>query len=83
MWRTVPPPLGTGVGRENRFDTGSNITFLYATDEGLLTLVAVLSSLYPIGTVILARLILAERMTRPQLWGFAIAMAATALIAAG
>lgn len=65
------------------FDTGSNITFLYATNEGLLTLVAVLSSLYPIGTVILARLVLAERMTKPQLWGFVLAMAATGLIAAG
>ncbi len=65
------------------FDTGSNITFLYATNEGLLTLVAVLSSLYPIGTVILARLVLSERMTKPQLWGFVMAMVATALIAAG
>jgi uncharacterized membrane protein len=65
------------------FDTGSNITFLYATNEGMLTLVAVLSSLYPIGTVLLARLILSERMTKPQLSGFVIAMAATVLIAAG
>ena len=64
-------------------DTGSNVTFLYATNEGLLTLVAVLSSLYPIGTVILARLVLAERMTKPQLWGLVMAMAATAMIAAG
>ena len=65
------------------FDTSSNVTFLYASNEGLLTLVAVLSSLYPIGTVILARVILAERMTRPQLWGFVMAMAATTMIAAG
>ncbi len=70
--------LGTGL-----FDTGSNITFLYATEEGALTVVAVLSSLYPIGTVLLARLVLAERMTRPQLVGFAVAMVATVLIAAG
>ena len=64
-------------------DTGSNITFLYATDEGALTVVAVLSSLYPIGTVLLARLVLDERMTRPQLVGFVAAMVATGLIAAG
>jgi drug/metabolite transporter (DMT)-like permease len=64
-------------------DTTANVTFLYASDRGLLTLVAVLSSLYPVATVVLARLVLSERMTRPQLSGFVIAMAATALIAAG
>lgn len=64
------------------FDTGSNVTFLYATDEGLLTLVAVLSSLYPIATVVLARVVLDERMTPRQRWGFVAAMVATGLIAA-
>ncbi|MCP5029050.1 MAG: EamA family transporter, partial [Actinomycetia bacterium] len=39
--------------------------------------------LYPISTVVLARLVLDERMTRLQLWGFVIAMGATVLIAAG
>ena len=81
----VPPGRHTrwllvGVGL---FDTGSNITFLYATNEGALTVVAVLSSLYPISTVLLARLVLDERMTRPQLVGFVTAMVATGLIAAG
>ncbi len=65
------------------FDTGSNVLFLYATHEGLLTTVAVLSSLYPVATVLLARLVLDERMTRPQIAGFLAAMAATVLIAAG
>ncbi len=64
-------------------DTAANVTFLYASDRGLLTLVAVLSAMYPVATVILARLVLSERMTRPQMWGFLAAMAATALIAAG
>ncbi len=65
------------------FDTSSNVTFLYASDEGSLTVVAVLSSLYPVATVILARVVLAERMTPLQLWGFVAAMVATGLIAAG
>ncbi|MDH3755585.1 MAG: DMT family transporter [Acidimicrobiia bacterium] len=70
--------VATGV-----FDTGSNVLFLYATNQGSLTLVAVLSSLYPISTVLLARYFLHEKMSRSQLWGFGAAVAATALIAAG
>lgn len=64
-------------------DTGSNVTFLYATNSGSLTIVAVLSSLYPIATVLLARVVLSERMTPVHLTGFAAAVAATVLIAAG
>jgi drug/metabolite transporter (DMT)-like permease len=63
-------------------DTAANVTFLYASNRGLLTLVAVVSSLYPVATVILARLVLAERMTRQQLVGFLVALTATVLIAA-
>jgi uncharacterized membrane protein len=65
------------------FDTGSNVIFLYATNRGSLTIVAVLSSLYPISTVLLARFILSERMTRIQLVGFVAALVATGFIAAG
>jgi len=65
------------------FDTGSNAVFLYAADRGSLTVVAVLSSLYPIATVLLARFVLDERLTRIQAGGFVLAMAATGLIAAG
>lgn len=64
-------------------DTGSNALFLYATQEGALTVVAVLSSLYPVATVLLARVVLAERLTRSQQLGFVASMLATALIAAG
>ena len=64
-------------------DTAANVTFLYAVDRGQLTLVAVLTALYPVATVILARLLLSERMTRPQMFGFVAAMGATVLIAAG
>ena len=62
-------------------DTFSNALFLYATLEGDLAIVAVLSSLYPIATVLLARLVLGERLTRLQQSGFVAAMVATTLIA--
>ena len=62
-------------------DIFSNALFLYATLEGDLAIVAVLSSLYPIATVILARVVLGERLTRPQQSGFVAAMVATTLIA--
>jgi drug/metabolite transporter (DMT)-like permease len=62
-------------------DTFSNALFLYATLEGDLAIVAVLSSLYPIATVMLARVVLDERLTRLQQSGLVAAMVATTLIA--
>ena len=62
-------------------DTFSNALFLYATLEGDLAIVAVLSSMYPIATVILARVVLGEGLTRLQQSGFVAAMVATTLIA--
>jgi drug/metabolite transporter (DMT)-like permease len=64
-------------------DTLANVTFLAATAFGRLAVVSVLSSLYPISTVVLARVVLSERMTRPQVIGFASALTATALLTAG
>jgi len=65
------------------FDTGSNMLFLFATNLGDLTIVAVLSSLYPVTTVLLARFLLDERMSRLQSAGLIAALTATALIASG
>jgi len=62
-------------------DTGSNLLFLIATQLGDLSIVAVLSSLYPAFTVLLARVLLDERISRAQLGGLATALVATTLIA--
>lgn len=79
---TVRPALGTIV-LTGLFDTGSNVIFLIATTLGDLAVVAVLSSLYPVSTVVLARFVLEERMSRLQFAGLVVALGATTLIALG
>jgi drug/metabolite transporter (DMT)-like permease len=64
-------------------DTAANSLYFLAARTSLLTLAAVLTSLYPASTVVLARLVLRERMTRTQLAGMGLALAGVALIAAG
>jgi drug/metabolite transporter (DMT)-like permease len=64
-------------------DTGATLLYSAASTRGLLSVVAVLSSLYPIVLVVLARLVLAERIARPQLAGVAVALTGVALISAG
>ena len=59
----------------------ANLTYLLATHRGLLALVAVLSSLYPATTVVLAGAVLRERLSARQLGGLTLAVAAVALIA--
>jgi drug/metabolite transporter (DMT)-like permease len=63
------------------FDVSANAAFGYASRHGLLSLVSVLSSLYPAITVVLARSVHSERLTRVQLAGVCGALAGVALIA--
>jgi drug/metabolite transporter (DMT)-like permease len=63
------------------FDLGANATFAYASRHGLLSVVSVLSSLYPAVTVILARSVHAERLRSIQLAGVLAALAGVVLIA--
>ena len=65
------------------FDNGANLLFVLAAARGLLSLVSVLGSLYPVSTVILARTFLHERMRRSQALGVVAALIGVALIAAG
>ena len=65
------------------FDAAANVGFLYATIRGELAIVSVLTSLYPLATVVLARLVLGERMSRLQSVGVAGALLATTFIALG
>jgi uncharacterized membrane protein len=61
----------------------ANLAFLIASGHGELAVVAVLTSLYPGFTVILARLFLAERWSRPQVVGLCAALVAVVLVSAG
>ena len=64
-------------------DTGANALFAAASTRGLLSVVSVLGQLYPIATVLLARIFLHERLARPQQVGVAGAFAGVALLTAG
>ena len=63
-------------------DLSANALFAYASGHGLLALVSVLGSLYPVVTVLLAHVLLGERLTRPQQAGVAIALVGVAAITA-
>jgi drug/metabolite transporter (DMT)-like permease len=64
-------------------DVGANAAFAYASRQGLLSVVAVLGSLYPVVTVLLARQVHAERLQRVQTAGVAATLAGVVLISAG
>jgi len=63
------------------FDLGGNFFYLLALRSGRLDISAILSSLYPGATVILAWLLLKERITRPRWAGIFTALVAIALFA--
>jgi drug/metabolite transporter (DMT)-like permease len=62
-------------------DVTSNLLYLLAVREGLLSVVSVLVALYPVSTVVLARVVLRERFAAMQRVGMALALPAAVLIA--
>ncbi|MET7784770.1 DMT family transporter [Streptomyces sp. NPDC005388] len=62
-------------------DSMANLLFLLAARSGDLTVVAVITALYPAGTVLLARSVLGERIRRGQLVGLGTAAVAVSLLA--
>ena len=64
-------------------DVGANVLFALASTRGYLSVVSVLTSLYPIVTVALAAVLLHERIARGQRAGVAAALAGAALITVG
>ena len=64
-------------------DVLGNVTFLIATRSGALAVAAVLTALYPVGTILLARVFLKERIALSQGAGIVLALGACALLAIG
>jgi drug/metabolite transporter (DMT)-like permease len=69
----------TGIAA-GALDTVGNLFYLQATRFGRLDVSALVCSLYPAGTILLAALILRERPTRRQMGGIALALAAVVLL---
>lgn len=79
------PPGGTlgATAGAGLLDVAANLLYLLAARRGLLSLVAVLTSMYPATTVVLARFALNERLTRLQLIGLLLAGIGIVAMAAG
>jgi drug/metabolite transporter (DMT)-like permease len=63
------------------FDAVGNMAYMESTRLGRLDIAAVLASLYPAGTILLAMIFLRERTSKTQALGMALALTAVALIA--
>ena len=73
-------PWGLAVAAGG-LDALANAVFQLAAQRGLLAIVAVIGSLYPAATLLLARFLLHERISRVQLVGVVLALAAAATLA--
>lgn len=74
----TPGLIGVGLG-----DAGANLLFAWATQRGLLSITAAVGSLYPVATVLLAYVVLHERLHRIQIVGVVAALFGVMLISAG
>jgi drug/metabolite transporter (DMT)-like permease len=79
-WRPGPGSrrmiVGAGIG-----DMVANVLYLLAVHRGLVSLVAVIVALYPAATVLLAQVVLGERLRRMQVVGLGLAASAAVLLA--
>jgi drug/metabolite transporter (DMT)-like permease len=64
-------------------DLGGNLFYILALGQTTLAVAVVLSSLYPMGTALLARVFLGERLTRLAMLGVALAIGGVVLIGFG
>jgi drug/metabolite transporter (DMT)-like permease len=74
-WSRMPSLVLVGA-----LDTGANVLYAYASTLGLVSLAGVLASLFPVMTVILAWVVLRERLSATQGTGVVCALTGVALI---
>jgi drug/metabolite transporter (DMT)-like permease len=81
--RRLPiPGSRTLTAAAGALDAQANVFYLLAVRQGLVSVISVLAALYPVSTVVLARVVLHERFARVQVAGMALALPATILMAA-
>jgi uncharacterized membrane protein len=82
---SLRPPSGTGLAllALGILNLLSDLLYLLATRSGLLSLVAVITSMYPAATIALATIALRERLQARLVVGLGIAAVSVALIATG
>ncbi|WP_196780954.1 EamA family transporter [Nocardioides sambongensis] len=81
-WRMTRPAEAWGIVA-GLVASAAVLFFMLASQSDLLTVAAVLTSLYPAVTVLLAAVVLREHIYRPQLLGLAFCGVAVALVAIG
>ena len=79
----MPAPVTALAILAGAMDMLANALYLLATRQGALSIVVTLSSLYPASTVLLARIVLGERLQPWQITGVGCALAAVVLIVSG
>jgi drug/metabolite transporter (DMT)-like permease len=77
------PGTGKGVATTGVLDSAGTILYLLGTRLGLISVVAVLTSMYPAATVLLAKVFLQDRLSRSQVVGLALALAGVIMLTAG
>jgi drug/metabolite transporter (DMT)-like permease len=93
LWRQGAPRVSRGwplsraqlalLTATGTADLGANLCFGIAASRGLVSIVSVLGSLYPVATVLLARWVHAERMSSFQRCGVLATLGGVVLISAG
>lgn len=88
-WVVLRPPLAHARGHLAAIaliglaDTAGNTLFAAAANQGEVSIVSVLATLYPVTTILLAAIVLDERVRRTQRFGIVAALAGVVLISAG
>jgi drug/metabolite transporter (DMT)-like permease len=77
------PRLALGIAAVGTIDLAATSLIALANTKGELSIVSVLGGMYPVATVLLAAVILHERLARPQLAGVVLALGGVAAVAAG